>query len=232
MLGVVEPHSGLQFEIPPQVHCVYVPRGQLAEDCDAPDDAALARAEAGGIFLLARDNNEGVLTGFRSPMPDAKSLSDVALDEFIRGIAQGMQEQTGATVTPRARGAHLFTLQHGDLLSPPVAQFDLVATPESLEKRPNLAFSTGALVPTKSDLLTFQRQSVERDDVVGALTRSIKTPANDESASTFGRDRNFKMGHALGQLVGALFCPLVILLFVISLVRKGKKAATPPPPKP
>ena len=218
VVGVVEPHSGIQFEVPPELRCTYLPPGVLADGCGPIAPEQLSSLKTQGVFLFAVNPDDGaVLMGKSIPAAGAATMSEMDLDAFPTGVARGMHDL--GSFEPVAKNGHVHQLeQHGGLS---VATFELNATLETRAKHPRQAWVSGAVIPAGQELISVMETATEPNEAMRSVVLSLKAPAGYRGDPLFGTGQAHRMGYFLGQAMGGCFCLGAVLIGLLRLL-KGK----------
>lgn len=219
VVQVTEPHSGIEFTVPAELPCVYIPQGSLNDGCGRADPEKLKGMLLQQTFVFAVNPETGVfLMGRRVPAKSSATMSEGELDDYVRGVASGMKN-LGA-YAPEANGEHLHAVQTYDGLR--VATYGLSADNETKKRVPNQAFVAGALIPTKTEIVSLMTTSPARDGSVGKMLTTMKVPSALQGNSLFGTSEAHHLGYATGQVLGGLVCFGVAIASLVSLLRRRK----------
>lgn len=222
VLQLVEPHSGIEFTLPSELRCVYIPEATLGAGCTPANPARLDAMRAEATFLLASNPDEGVvLIGRTIAAKSPSTMSDDDLDKFIRGIAEGLSSL--GTFTPEEHGTKIHWILTYDGLK--TASYAMTADFPTQAKAPNQASVVGVIIPTKTEIVSLMETAPERDGVIPKLLLSLKVPSSLRSNSMFGTGGAYRMGQLMGEAFCGLICAGGLFAVLWSVLRRRRKPA-------
>lgn len=207
VLSVAEPHSGITFDVPVELTCVYLPASPLAEGCDPFPEEKLAAIRAEDTFLFATDG-EAVLIGGSIDVANV-DLSEAELDQFVRGVAQGFGKKNVIAKPIVEPSGHLFHLAHFG--GPDIAVFRL--TGDQVQ-------ASGAVLAGKGELVSLLLISPQPSNALDRVISRVRVPYGLKQPTAFGESPEFRLGAAFGEVLGYLICGGGIVAIIVWAVRR------------
>lgn len=219
-LQLVEPHSGIAFDVPADLRCVYLPEAELGPDCAPGNAKAIANMKAEGGFLLATNPDAGVvLVGRTLTVRNPSKMSDEDLDKVVRSTAAGLSNL--GTFAPTEQGGHLYRLlTYGEVT---LASYRMTADFPTIAKHPNRASLHGVLIPTQTEFISLMETAPEPDDSMRKLLLSLKAPPGFHTDSLFGTGGPYRVGQLLSLGCMGLVCPGGIVVLLVWLVLRARR---------
>lgn len=211
VVQVTEPHSGIEFTVPSELPCIYIPQGALTPSCARADPEKLKNMLRQETFVFAVNAETGVfLVGRRVQAKSPAAMSDAELDEYVRGVASGMKDL--GTYVPEANATHVHSVMTYDSLR--VATYSLSADEETQKRVPNQAFVSGALIPAKTEVISLMTTSPQRDGSVTKMLTSMKVPAPPRPTSSEAE------GFGTAKVLGGIAVLAVVITGVALFLRR------------
>lgn len=205
--------------------CVMLPAGPLdPRFCQGVSPEGVARAqksiagknsEAHRVWALARVlDGKGVAMAIAGKMANAATMSDATLDDYARGLAEGLGREQGITFRPASFGAHAY--RRHDSATAPIAVMELDAQPGG-KHAPKYKHILVLITPAKDEvqnlLLMLPERSPDEPALERALVEGVHVPADARvDPAHFGRSRAF----LVGRLAGLLVIPLGLLGLLVA----------------